>query len=96
MCLKFESLFQKPTLWNKPWQSPPQLKWHQNCSGKHLENISGVIAGCLMSMSADPRKEKGSHAYSLISIMPTAGFGSSNISEPKNITSSGSLEKNQN
>jgi hypothetical protein len=46
-----------------------------------------------MSMSTDPRKEKGSHAYSLISIMPTAGFGSSNISESKNITSSGSLEK---
>jgi hypothetical protein len=43
MCLKFESLFQKPTLWNKPLQSPPRPKWHQNCSGKHLEKISGVI-----------------------------------------------------
>jgi hypothetical protein len=31
----------------------------------------------------DWRKEKGSHAYSLISIMPTAGFASSNISESK-------------
>ncbi len=39
-----------------------------------------------MSMSTDPRKEKGSHAYSLISIMPTAGFGSSNISESKKIS----------
>jgi hypothetical protein len=36
-----------------------------------------------MSMSTDPRKEKGSHGHSLISIMPTAGFGSSNISESK-------------
>jgi hypothetical protein len=79
MCLKFES----STLWNKPWQSPPLPKWHQNCSGKHLEKISGVIGGHPMSMSTDPRKEKGSHAYSLISIMPTAGFGSSNISESK-------------